>query len=75
MLTNQLATASRHLRASKSSVSAPKNMNSSSIYPRIGTNTMQVLVLDVLEVVYILAILPKLPGHWQLQVCLVLPIH
>ena len=39
------------------------------------TNTMQVLVLDVLEVVYILAILPELQGHWQLQVCLVLPIH
>lgn len=36
MLTNQLATASTHPRASKSSVSAPKNMNSSSIYPRIG---------------------------------------
>lgn len=36
MLTNQLATSSTHPRASKSSVSAPKNMNSSSIYPRIG---------------------------------------
>lgn len=77
MLTNQLATSSTHPRASKSSVSAPKNMNSSSIYciQELETNTMQVLVLDVLEVVYILAILPELQGHWQLQVCLVLPIH